>query len=73
MEQFIGKPIVLVEYSEHALSHSADAEAICYIQLNIDGERVCGVGRSVDIIQASLDGILGAINVAARNEAEQAA
>lgn len=68
MEGFIGKSIVLVEYSEHALSHSADAEAICYIQLNIDGERVCGVGRSGDIIQASLDGILGAINTAVKNQ-----
>ena len=56
---------MLVEYSEHALSQSADAEAVCYIQLNIDGERYCGVGRSPDIIQASLDGILGAINKAA--------
>jgi 2-isopropylmalate synthase len=72
MEGFIGKQIVLVEYSEHALSHSADAEAICYIQLNIDGERVCGVGRSGDIIQASLDGILGAINVEVRSQAEAA-
>ncbi len=68
MEGFIGKPIVLVEYSEHALSHSADAEAICYIQLNIDGQRVCGVGRSADIIQASLDGILGAINTAVKSQ-----
>ncbi|MCB1678159.1 MAG: 2-isopropylmalate synthase [Halioglobus sp.] len=66
MQRCTGKHIVLVEYSEHALSHSADAEAICYIQLNIDGERYCGVGRSHDIIQASLDGILGAINQAAR-------
>ena len=72
MELFIGKQIVLVEYSEHALSQSADAEAICYIQLNIDGERVCGVGRSADIIQASLDGILGAINVAVRSEMQAA-
>ena len=70
MERFTGKQIVLVEYSEHALSHSADAEAICYIQLNIEGERYCGVGRSHDIVQASLDGILGAVNKAA--EAEQA-
>lgn len=62
MQRFTGKQIVLVEYSEHALSHSADAEAICYIQLNINGERYCGVGRSHDIIQASLDGILRAIN-----------
>ena len=68
MQGLIGKQIVLVEYSEHALSQSADAEAICYIQLNIDGDRYCGVGRSHDIIQASLAGILGAINKAAEVE-----
>ncbi|MFT7287424.1 MAG: 2-isopropylmalate synthase [Halieaceae bacterium] len=62
MQRFVGKSIVLVEYSEHALSHSADAEAVCYIQLNIDGERSCGVGRSHDIVQASLLAILGAIS-----------
>ena len=63
----------LFEYSEHALSHSADAEAICYIQLNVDGERVCGVGRSHDIVQASLDGILGAMNRAAPGRERDAA
>jgi len=68
MQGLTGKKIVLVEYSEHALSQSADAEAICYIQLNVDGERYCGVGRSHDIIQASLGGILGAINSAAEND-----
>ncbi len=73
MQGFTGKQIVLVEYNEHALSHSADAEAICYIQLSIDGHRYCGVGRSPDIIQASLDGILGAINKAAEREHHAAA
>jgi 2-isopropylmalate synthase len=73
MQCFTGKQIVLVEYNEHALSHSADAEAICYIQLNIDGHRYCGVGRSPDIVQASLDGILGAINKAAEREHHAAA
>ncbi|MEQ8262466.1 2-isopropylmalate synthase [Pseudohaliea sp.] len=73
MERFTGKPIVLVEYNEHALSQSADAEAVCYIQLNIDGERVCGVGRSHDIVQASMNGILGALNRAATTAAEAAA
>jgi 2-isopropylmalate synthase len=62
LERFAGKPIVLVEYSEHALSQSADAEAVCYIQLNIEGERSCGVGRSHDIVQASLLAILGALS-----------
>jgi len=73
MERFTGKQIVLVEYSEHALSHSADAEAVCYIQLNVNGNRFCGVGRSHDIIQASLDGILGAINREAAQDQEAAA
>jgi 2-isopropylmalate synthase len=73
MQKFTGKQIVLVEYNEHALSHSADAEAICYIQLNIDGERYCGCGRSHDIVQASLDGILRAINKAAEAEHHAAA
>ncbi|MDP5072100.1 MAG: 2-isopropylmalate synthase [Congregibacter sp.] len=62
LEGFVGKSIVLVEYSEHALSQSADAEAVCYIQLNVDGERSCGVGRSHDIVQASLLAILGALS-----------
>ncbi|MDB4261598.1 2-isopropylmalate synthase [bacterium] len=73
MQHITGQQIVLVEYNEHALSHSADAEAICYIQLNIDGERYCGVGRSHDIIQASLDGILCAINKAAAQQQHAAA
>lgn len=73
MQRFTGRHIVLVEYSEHALGQSADAEAVCYIQLNIDGERCCGVGRSPDIIQASLDGILGAINQAAERSQNAAA
>tara|TARA_B100000287_G_C20605192_1_gene769751 strand:- start:453 stop:1484 length:1032 start_codon:yes stop_codon:yes gene_type:complete len=73
MQKFLGQKIVLVEYSEHALSRSADAEAICYIQLNINGERRCGVGRSNDIVQASLDGILSAINSAAEQNVIDAA
>lgn len=73
MQRFLGKPIVLVEYSEHAMTHSADAEAMCYIQLNIAGERYCGVGQSRDIIQASLEAILSAINHCARLEDANAA
>ena len=67
LESLTGSKIVVVEYSEHALSQSAEAEAVCYIQLNVDGERVCGVGQSEDIIQASLDGILRALGRSAIN------
>lgn len=73
MQRFTGRQLVLVEYSEHALSQSADAEAVCYIQLNIDGGRYCGVGVSHDIVQASLNGILCAINRAVAQDAIAAA
>ena len=61
MEKFTGHKIVLVEYSEHTLGKSADAEAVCYIQLNIDGARPCGVGKSGDIVHATLSAILSAL------------
>jgi 2-isopropylmalate synthase len=62
LESAIGQRIVLVEYSEHTLGQTADAEAVCYIQLSVDGVRSCGVGRSHDIVQASLAAILSAVD-----------
>lgn len=73
LQQQTGKTLVLVEYSEHALSHAADADAICYIQLNIDGQRYCGASISSDIVEASLRAILGALNKAQRSAEELAA
>ena len=68
LERHCGKKLVLVEYSEHALSSGAGAgaEAVAYVQLNLDGQRYCGVGRSSDIVEASLRAILGAVNQRAR-------
>ncbi|MBK8959500.1 MAG: 2-isopropylmalate synthase [Proteobacteria bacterium] len=68
LERHTGKKLVLVEYSEHTLSSSggAGAEAVAYVQLNLDGNRYCGVGRSSDIVEASLRAILGAVNQRAR-------
>jgi 2-isopropylmalate synthase len=64
LEQHTGKRLVLVEYSEHTLSSSAGAgaDAVTYVQINIDGNRYCGVGRSSDIVEASLRAILSAVN-----------
>ena len=61
MERLTGKTMVLVEYSEHTLGKSSDAEAVCYVQVNLDGERPCGVGRSHDIVQATLNAVLSAL------------
>jgi 2-isopropylmalate synthase len=64
LEAHSAKDIVLVEYSEHTLNKAdgAGADAITYVQLNVDGRRYCGVGRSSDIVEASLLAILSAVN-----------
>ena len=75
LEDHAAKQIVLVEYSEHTLSQAdgADAEAVTYVQLSIEGTRYCGVGLSNDILEASLKAILGAINCSTKPEKEIAA
>ncbi|MEQ8494878.1 MAG: 2-isopropylmalate synthase, partial [Gammaproteobacteria bacterium] len=75
LEQHTGKQIVLVEYNEHTLSQAdgAGADAVTYIQLNVDGRRYCGVGKSSDIVEASLRAILSAVNQPLALAAEQAA
>ncbi len=75
LEDHAAKQIVLVEYSEHTLSQAdgADAEAVTYVQLSIEGTRYCGVGLSNDILEASLKAILGAINCSTKPGKEIAA
>ncbi len=75
LEGHATKEIVLVEYSEHTLSQAdgADAEAVTYVQLNIEGTRYCGVGLSNDILEASLKAILRAINGSIKLEKDVAA
>jgi len=64
LEVHCRKQLVLVEYSEHTLNQAdgAGADAVTYVQLNVDGQRYCGVGRSSDIVEASLRAILSAVN-----------
>lgn len=68
IERYCGKSIVLVEYSEHTVSGNAGAgaDAVAYVQLNLDGRRYCGVSQSSDIVEASLRAILSAVNQQAR-------
>ncbi|WP_019529983.1 2-isopropylmalate synthase [Dasania marina] len=62
----LGKSVVVVDYAEHAIAstqHSgSSAEAVCYIQANIDGQRVCGVAKSQDVLEASMRAMLNAVN-----------
>ncbi len=59
--QASGRKTVLVNYEEHTLGEDQGAEAIAYVQVNCEGVRSCGVARSRDIIEASLQAVENAL------------
>jgi 2-isopropylmalate synthase len=61
MNAHLESRIVIVDYSEHTLGDNEQSEAMAYVQLSIDGQRVCGAGCSEDIVGASLRAVLGAL------------
>ncbi len=67
----LGTKIVLVDYSEHTLGDNEKSEAMAYVQLSVDGHRSCGVGRSEDIVGASLRAVLNAVSRAGITFAEE--
>ena len=53
----------VVDYSEHAIGHGADAQAATYLECRAaDGRTVWGVGIDSDIATASVRAVLSAAN-----------
>ncbi|MCS6558619.1 2-isopropylmalate synthase [Curtobacterium flaccumfaciens] len=61
-----GVQVTLYDYSEHTMSASGDAKAASYVELDVDGVRLWGVGIDADISTASLKAIVSAVNRAVR-------
>jgi len=61
VEKKCGVPLVVVDYSEHSLGDNAKAEAISYVQLSVEGNRICAAGRSEDILKATMLAVLNAV------------
>ena len=61
-----GFDVTLYDYVEHALSAGGDAQAAAYVELQVDGERLWGVGIDGDISTASLKAIVSGVNRAIR-------
>ncbi|HDZ46138.1 MAG TPA: 2-isopropylmalate synthase [Halomonas sp.] len=57
-----GQDVEIIDYHEHARGQGADAEAIAYVEVRIDGKSVFGVGTDESITSASMKGVLSAIN-----------
>ncbi|MBG6107349.1 2-isopropylmalate synthase [Frigoribacterium sp. CG_9.8] len=63
-----GVEVKLYDYVEHALSGGGDALAAAYVELNVNGVRLWGVGIDADISTASLKAVVSAVNRAVRQE-----
>lgn len=57
-----GQQVNVVDYSEHAVGEGTDAEAAAYVQLNIDGQRVCAAALDHDSTAAPMRAVLAALN-----------
>ncbi len=54
--------VKVLDYAEHALSEGGDATAAAYVECEVDGELLWGVGIDPSITTASLKAIISAIN-----------
>lgn len=61
-----GFGVTVYDYVEHALSAGGDAQAAAYVELQVEGERLWGVGIDGDISTASLKAIVSGVNRAIR-------
>jgi 2-isopropylmalate synthase len=59
-----GVRINVVDYSEHTLGTDTSAEAVAYVQLNLDGQRSAGVAFDRDTVSASMRAVLASMNCA---------
>src|SRR5690606_37138052 len=59
----LGLPVTIMDYHEHAIGAGTDTQAACYVELRLgDSSSGFGVGVHRDIVTASFQAVLGAVN-----------
>ena len=58
----VGVKVRVLDYTEHALSAGSDAQAAAYVECEIDGRTLWGVGVDADTTGASMRAVLSAVN-----------
>ncbi|HEX5594670.1 MAG TPA: 2-isopropylmalate synthase [Micromonosporaceae bacterium] len=64
--QPIGARVRVLDYHEHALSSGGDARAAAYVECEVEGETLWGIGLDPNIVTASVRAITSAVNRALR-------
>ncbi|MDG4822362.1 2-isopropylmalate synthase [Asanoa sp. WMMD1127] len=60
--QTMGIRVRVLDYAEHAMSSGGDARAAAYVECDVDGTTVWGVGLDPNIVNASMRAITSAVN-----------
>jgi 2-isopropylmalate synthase len=60
--QSAGVDVNVRDYTEHALTAGADARAAAYVEAEVDGTVVWGVGIDANIVSASLHALMSAVD-----------
>ncbi len=68
-----GHSVTLFDYVEHAMSAGGDAVAAAYVDLDVDGQRLWGVGVDPDTTRATLKAIVSSVNRSVRQASGAAA
>jgi 2-isopropylmalate synthase len=58
----LGIEVRVLDYTEHALSAGSDAQAAAYVECEIGGNTLWGVGVDTNTVTASLRAVLSAVN-----------
>jgi 2-isopropylmalate synthase len=66
-QHYSGRQLTVIDYSEHAIGPGTDSEAAAYVQLNVDGRRVCAAALDRDTVSAPLQAVMSALNRASRS------
>jgi len=61
-----GRQIRVLDYAEHAIGEGTDAEAVAYVLLDVEGERIAGAAFDHDTLSATFKSVLSALNLAQR-------
>jgi 2-isopropylmalate synthase len=72
LERELGIRVRILDYHEHAMSATAEADAAAYVEADVNEEAYWGVAISPSIVTASLEAVLSAVNNALRADEHRA-
>lgn len=67
LEKYTGHTLRILNYNQHALSAGTGADAIAYVELDLNGRQHIGVATNQDTVSAMFQATLSAINAGIAN------